>query len=92
MRRPRADATEVDTMPKLARLTTADFDLEILNLFDQYVHGLMDRRAFLSAAGRMVGVAAAAGVLGALMPQFAAAQQVKPDDRYVVEVGESGDS
>ncbi len=63
-----------------ARLTTKDFDPEVLNLFDQYVHGLMDRRAFLNATARVVGAAAAAGVLAALAPQFAAAQQVKPDD------------
>ena len=62
------------------RLTTADFDPDVLALFDQYVHGQMDRRAFLSGVGRIVGSAGAVAVLAALAPQFAAAQQVRPDD------------
>jgi carboxymethylenebutenolidase len=58
-----------------------DFDPEVLRLFDQYVHGLIDRRGFLSGAARFaVGATTAAGLLAALAPQFAAAQQVKPDD------------
>ena len=31
----------------MARLTAADFDQELLILFDAYVHGDIDRRAFL---------------------------------------------
>ena len=62
------------------RLTTADFDPEVLGLFDRYVHGLIDRREFLRATGTIVGSAAAVGVLAALAPQFAAAEQVKPSD------------
>ena len=62
------------------RLTTADFDPRVLGLFDRYVHGLIDRREFLRATGTIVGSAAATGVLAALAPQFAAAQQVKPSD------------
>src|SRR4249919_2477460 len=62
------------------RLTTADFDPQVLGLFDRYVHGLIDRREFLRGTGAIVGSAAAAGVLAALAPQFAAAQQVKAED------------
>ncbi len=62
------------------RLTTKDFDPDVLGLFDQYVHGQIDRRGFLSGAARLVGVAGAAAVLAALTPRFAAAQQVKPGD------------
>jgi carboxymethylenebutenolidase len=62
------------------RLTTADFHPEVLGLFDRYVHGLIDRREFLRGSAAIVGSAAAAGVLAALAPQFAAAQQVKPED------------
>ena len=32
------------------RLTAADFDPEVLRLFDQYVHGGIDRRGFLDRA------------------------------------------
>jgi carboxymethylenebutenolidase len=63
------------------RHTASDFDPEVLRLFDQYVHGMIDRRGFLSGAARFaVGSAGAAGLLAALSPQFAAAQQIKPDD------------
>lgn len=51
-----------------------DFDPEVLRLFDQYVHGLMDRRGFLAGATCFaVGATTAAGLLAALAPQFAAA-------------------
>ena len=62
------------------RATVRDFDPDVLRLFDQYVHGAIDRRGFLSGAARITGAAAAAGVLAALSPRFAEAQQVKPDD------------
>ena len=34
----------------MARKTAADFDPEVLILFDAYVHGIIDRRAFLDRA------------------------------------------
>ena len=63
------------------RLTAQDFDQELLILFDAYVHGDVDRRGFLRGAQRFAkaGVTAA-GLLAALSPDFAAGQQVKPDD------------
>lgn len=64
------------------RKKASDFDPEVLRLFDQYVHGIIDRRGFLTGAARFaVGATTAAGLLVALSPQFAAAQQVKPDDK-----------
>jgi carboxymethylenebutenolidase len=69
-------------MPNPPRSKASDFDPEVLRLFDQYVHGIIDRRGFLSGAARFAaGAATATGLLAALSPQFAAAQQVKPDDR-----------
>ncbi|QOW20528.1 dienelactone hydrolase family protein [Lysobacter ciconiae] len=63
------------------RKTADDFDPEVLRLFDRYVHGQLDRRGFLTGAARFaVGATTAAGLLAALAPRFAAAQQVKPDD------------
>lgn len=64
-----------------ARLDANDFDQELLILFDAYVHGDVDRRGFLEKAQRFAkaGVTAA-GLLAALSPDFAAGQQVKPDD------------
>jgi hypothetical protein len=36
----------------MERKTAADFDQELLNLFDKYVHGDIDRRGFLERATR----------------------------------------
>ncbi|QSX77818.1 dienelactone hydrolase family protein [Agrilutibacter solisilvae] len=64
------------------RPKASDFDPEVLDLFDKYVHGLIDRRGFLTGAARFaVGATGAAALLAALTPQFAAAQQIKPDDQ-----------
>ena len=38
--------------PKPARLTAADFHPEVMKLFDQYVHGFIDRRGFLDGSAR----------------------------------------
>lgn len=66
------------------RLTAQDFDQDLLVLFDAYVHGTLDRRGFLDKAQRFAkaGVSAA-GLLAALSPDFAAGQQVKPEDARV---------
>ena len=67
----------------------SDFDPEVLLVFDQYVHGDIDRRTFLERVGKFaIGTVTAAGLLGALSPRFAEAQQVSPTDprleaRYV---------
>jgi carboxymethylenebutenolidase len=68
----------------MERRNAGDFDQELLNLFDQYVHGQIDRRGFLDRAGRFaVGGVTAAMLLDALNPTFAAAQQVAPDDKRI---------
>lgn len=65
----------------MTRLTSNDFQPEVLQLFDRYVHGDLSRRGFLDAAARYAGSAAgAAGLLAALSPDFASAQQVAPKD------------
>ncbi|MES2257245.1 MAG: dienelactone hydrolase family protein [Pseudomonadota bacterium] len=57
----------------MSRKTAADFDPEVLKLFDQYVHGRITRRGFLASAGQYaVGGVTAASLLGALSPSFAA--------------------
>jgi len=61
--------------------TASDFDPEVLRLFDKYVHGGLDRRGFLDGAARYaVGGVTALGLLEALSPKFAQAQQVPPSD------------
>ena len=60
----------------------SDFDQELLNLFDQYVHGGIDRRGFLDRAAKFaVGGITAAMLLDELSPKFAEAQQVPNDDK-----------
>ena len=66
----------------MERKTTADFDPEVLVLFDAYVHGAIDRRGFLDKARKYaVGGVTAAMLLEQLSPRFAEAQQVPPDDK-----------
>ena len=65
----------------MTRKTAKDFHPEALKLFDEYVHGLVSRRDFLDRAGKFaVAGAAAESLLLALGPNFAAAQQVPPND------------
>jgi len=65
----------------MSRKTAHDFDQELLILFDAYVHGLIDRRAFLDKAGKFaVGGVTAAMLLDQLSPKFLEAQVIKPDD------------
>jgi carboxymethylenebutenolidase len=74
----------------MERKTAHDFDQELLMLFDAYVHGGIDRRAFLDKAAKFaVGGVTAAMLLDQLSPKFLEAQQVKPaDDRIVAEYKE----
>jgi carboxymethylenebutenolidase len=77
----------------MPRKTAADFAPEVLRLFDQYVHGLITRRGFLDGAGRYaVGGATAVGLLEALSPNFAEAQQVAPDDVRIATMSIEFDS
>lgn len=62
-------------------------------LFDRYVHGELSRRGFLDQAARFAGgPAGAAALLAALSPDFAGAQQVKPDDPRLVTRRQAFDS
>ena len=66
----------------MERKKASDFDQELLNLFDQYVHGAIDRRGFLDRAGRFAaGGLTAPMLLDMLNPRFAEAQQVAKDDK-----------
>lgn len=73
----------------MTRKTAWDFNPEVLKLFDQYVHGIISRRDFLKSAAKFaIGAVTAEGLLEALSPRFAEAQQVAGNDpritaRYV---------
>jgi len=63
------DSNASDVAP-MAKAT--DFHPEVLRLFDKYVHGMIDRRAFLSGDTRFAAAGmTAAGLLEALSPRFA---------------------
>lgn len=63
------------------RSKITEFPPEVVRLFDAYVHGALDRRGFLERAARYaVAGTTALGLLEALSPQFARAEQVKAGD------------
>ncbi len=54
-----------------------EFDQKLLNLFDRYVHGLINRREFLEGASKFaVGGLSAAAILESLNPKYVQAQQI----------------
>ncbi|MEN9757096.1 MAG: hypothetical protein RL755_1283 [Pseudomonadota bacterium] len=65
----------------MTKQTANDFHPNALKLFDQYVHGDITRRDFLSSVGKytLLGLSAE-GLLDALSPKFAQAQQISGDD------------
>src|SRR6266496_2319422 len=68
----------------MERRTAADYPQELLNLFDEYVHGDIDRRSFLEGAQRFAeGTLTAAAIFESLRPNFAWAQQVPKDDARI---------
>jgi carboxymethylenebutenolidase len=76
------ETTAVPAQPPLGR--ASDFAPEVLRLFDQYVHGQIDRRSFIDSAGRFAaGGIGGAGLLAALSPRFAYAQKVSPTDARI---------
>jgi carboxymethylenebutenolidase len=65
----------------MERKKASDYPQELLNLFDKYVHGELDRRGFLEGAKKFaVGGMTAAGIWESLRPNYAWAQQVPKDD------------
>ena len=68
----------------MERMKASDFPPEVLQLFDGFVHGRISRRDFLDRAAKYaVGTFTAGAMLEALTPNFAWAQQVKPDDARI---------
>src|SRR3979409_1350470 len=65
----------------MERKKATDFPQELLNLFDRYVHGDIDRRAFLDDAKKFaVGGLTATAIWESLRPNYAWAEQVPKDD------------
>jgi carboxymethylenebutenolidase len=68
----------------MERKKASDFPQELLDLFDQYVHGGISRRAFLNGAQTFaVGGVTAAALFEMLKPNYAWAVQVPEDDSRI---------
>ena len=68
----------------MERKKASDFPREVLDLFDGYVHGRMNRREFLDRATKYaIGGFTAAAMLESLTPNYAWAQQVAGDDARI---------
>lgn len=68
----------------MKRPTAADFDQELLDLYNDYAHGRLDRRGFLQKASTYaVGGLTAAAILDSLSPNYALARQVADDDERI---------
>src|SRR3989454_12310093 len=65
----------------MERQKATDFPQELLHMFDQYVHGDINRRQFLEGANRFaIGGLTATALFESLRPHFAWAPQVAKDD------------
>ena len=72
------------TEKTMERKSASDYPQELLDLFHEYQHGDIDRRAFLDRAVKFaVGGLTVAAIYESLTPNFAWAQQVPPDDKRI---------
>jgi len=68
----------------MERKPATAFPQELLDLYDHYAHGLIDRRTFIERSSRFaIGGLAAGALLEALGPNYAWARQVPPDDERI---------
>ena len=68
----------------MPRLTADHFEQELLDIYDRYAHGLIERREFLDRATKFaVGGMSAAGLLKILSPDYALASQVDENDQRI---------
>ena len=68
----------------MERKKASDFPQDLLNLFDRYVHGDIERREFLDGAKKYAtGGLTAAAIWESLRPNYAWAQQIPKDDARI---------
>jgi carboxymethylenebutenolidase len=68
----------------MERKKASDYPQELLELFDQYVHGDIERRDFLESAKKFaVGGVTATAIWESMRPNYAWAQQVPKDDNRI---------
>ena len=68
----------------MTRLTAKDFAPELLELYDYYAHGQINRREFLDRAALLTVGGTALSLLTALCPNYALAEQVSFTDPAIV--------
>jgi carboxymethylenebutenolidase len=76
----------------MERKKASDFPQEVLDLFDLFIHGDINRREFIDSATKVVGAVAAAAMLESLTPDYSMAQQIAPDDKRIKGSWETFDS
>src|SRR5215213_6601209 len=68
----------------MTRKQASEYPQELLELFDKYVHGDIDRRSFLDGAKKFaVGGVTATALWESLRPNYAWAEQVPKDDSRI---------
>ena len=68
----------------MERKKASEYPQELLDLFDLYVHGELDRRGFLERAGKFAtGGVTAMALYESLRPNYAWAEQIRKDDTRV---------
>jgi carboxymethylenebutenolidase len=68
----------------MERKVASDYPQELLDLFHEYQHGDISRRAFLDGAAKFaVGGLTVAAIFESLRPNYAWAQQIQPDDKRI---------
>jgi carboxymethylenebutenolidase len=66
------------------RKKASDYDQEVLDLYNLYVHSKINRREFLNRASKFaVGGMTAMAILESLSPRYALAQQIAPNDSRI---------
>jgi carboxymethylenebutenolidase len=82
--RASGDESGVAEVARMERKKASDFPQELLDLFHLYVHGEINRGAFLSRAAKFaVAGVTAAGLLELLKPNYAWAEQIPKDDARI---------
>ncbi len=79
--RPVPTATVKMKDPSMERKSASEFDQKVLDLYDDYAHGRLNRRDYIKQLGAFaVGGLTVEGLLASLSPNYSWAEQVKPDD------------
>ena len=80
-RTPNVLSSAKRSLSPMERKKASDYPQELLDLFDLYVHGDIDRRAFLDGAKKFAtGSLTALAIWESLRPNYAWAEQVPKDD------------